>query len=82
LKYHYLVYLPALAIILALAWLLSGCANTPAQKAIWEDVGEVSTGVFFGAVLLAPDQTMRTETRTCTTDFWGNQNCTATVERH
>ena len=82
-KYHDLVYLPALAIILALAWLLSGCANTPAQKATWEDVGEVAEGAaIVGAVLLAPDQTTRTETRTCTTDFWGNQNCTVTVERH
>ena len=73
--------LPWIFLICLAGFLLTGCANTPAQVEAWEDVGAVAEGAaIVGAVLLAPDEPTRTETRTCTTDFWGDQHCTVTVE--
>jgi hypothetical protein len=91
-KYHHTVYLPALAIILALAWLLSGCASmcdpndVQCKQDAVSDAADVGAGIGAAldvmSILDAPNEPTRTETRTCTTDFWGNQNCTVTVERH
>ena len=54
-RYHYIAYLPALAIILALAWLLTGCA-TPAEQNFWADAGAVAEGAAeVGAVALDVD---------------------------
>jgi len=57
-KYHYTVYLPLLAVILALAWVLSGCANmTPGEQNALDDLGAVAEGVaIVGAVVLDADE--------------------------
>ena len=79
-------------LVIAILLALSGCASTcdpqdvQCKQNAMSDAAEMGAGLGAAidviSILGEPDTQTQTETRTCTTDFWGDQHCTVTVERH
>ncbi len=84
--------LPWIFLACVVGFILTGCASTCApndavcRQNAMNDAAVVGAGIGAAldvlSILDAPDQPTHTETRTCTTDFWGDQHCTVTVETH
>ena len=77
--------------ILFLSIALAGCASwcKPNDTQCQQDMqnADLVAGAAVGvaAILEAPptpQPTTTTETRTCSTDFWGNKTCTTTTQEH
>lgn len=81
---------PWIFLVCVAGLILANCASTCApddsacRQNAMNDAADVGAGIGAAldvlSILDAPDQPTRTETRTCTTDFWGDQHCVVTSE--
>jgi hypothetical protein len=80
-------------IALSLAIALTGCASMcdsgdtkcqqnaqNADETLGDAAAIVVGAAVIGAEISNPQPTTTTETRTCSTDFWGNKTCTTTTQ--